>query len=177
MEVISNKTTVNFFTEKTSDDIKKIFIGVFPSNYVIKFISFHSMMTETGARYLFIIMNTDRSDKKCTHWWSFLDLHPKKEILLFDSFGFEDFKDDPKIHNKILHGIEKFNKRDNKITLITLKFSMQKYEKIKNMNRLSETTIDLLHLMNEYGKKHNPKNEVIVHLVDHHLQIIEKDTC
>ena len=30
---------------------------------------------------------------------------------------------------------------------------MKEYEKIKNMNRLSETTIDLLHLMNEYGKK------------------------
>ena len=37
------------------------------------------MMTETGARYPFIVMNTDRSDKKGTHWWSFLDLHPKKK--------------------------------------------------------------------------------------------------
>ena len=30
---------------------------------------------------------------------------------------------------------------------------MQEYEKIKNMNRLSVTTIDLLYLMNEYEKK------------------------
>ena len=44
---------------------------------------------------------------------------------------------------KTWYGIEKFNKRDNKVTLITLKFSMQEYGKIKNMNRLSETTIDL----------------------------------
>ena len=43
---------------------------------------------------------------------------------------------------------------------------MQEYQKIKNMNRLSETTTDLLHLMNEYGKKHELKNEIIVHLVD-----------
>ena len=43
---------------------------------------------------------------------------------------------------------------------------MQEYQKIKNMNRLSETTTDLLHLMNEYGKKHEFKNEIIVHLVD-----------
>ena len=54
---------------------------------------------------------------------------------------------------------------------------MKEYEKIKNMNRLSETTIDLLHLMNEYGKEHNLKNEVIVHLVDDQLEMIEKDTC
>ena len=154
---ISNKTIVNLFAEKTSHDVKKN-CRCFPSNYVIRFKSFHNMMRETGARYPFIIMNTDRSDKKGMHWWIFLDPHRKKEIFLFDSFRFEDskeffFKDDHKVLNKILYGIEKFNKRDNKITLITLKFSMQEYEKIKNMNRLSETTIDLLHLINKYGKK------------------------
>ena len=93
-------------------------------------------MTESGMRYLFIVMNTDRNDKNGTHWWSSLDLHPKKEIFLFDSFGFEGFKEfvlqnDQKVLNKLLCGIEKFNKRDNKITRITLKFS------IKNKNRLS----------------------------------------
>ena len=81
-------------------------------------------------------MNTDRSNKSGTHWWSFLDLHPKKEIFLFDSFGFEGFKqfimqNDRKLLNKILFGIEKFKKKDNKITLITLKFSMKAYEGIK----------------------------------------------
>ena len=137
------------------------------------------MITESGARYPSIIMNTDQSDKKGTHCWSFLDLHTKKEIFLFDSFGFEDFKefilkDDQKVLNKILYGIEKFNKRDNKITLITLMFSMQEYEKIKKMSRLSETTIGLLHLMNEYEKKHKLKNEIIVHLVDNQLQWLKE---
>ena len=32
-------------------------------------------------------MNTDRSDKKGTYWWSFLDLHPKKKSSMFDNFG------------------------------------------------------------------------------------------
>ena len=45
-------------------------------------------MTESGARYPFIIMITDRSNKNGTHWWGFLGLHSKKEIFLFDSFGF-----------------------------------------------------------------------------------------
>ena len=67
----------------------------------------------------------------------FLELHTKKEIFLFDSFGFEGFKefildDDRNILNKILYGIEKFDKKDNKVTLITLKFSMLEYEKIRN---------------------------------------------
>ena len=50
-------------------------------------------MNEKSTQYLFIIMNTDRSDKKGTHWWSFLELHPKKEIFLLDSFGFNGFKE------------------------------------------------------------------------------------
>ena len=138
------------------------------------------MMTESGAVNLFIIMNTDRSDKNGTY--CFLDLHTKREVFLFNSFVFQGFKefilqDDQKILNKVLHGIEKVNEKDNKVTLITLKFSMQEYEKIKNKNRLSETTIDLLDLMYKFGKKHNLRNEVIVHLVDDQLQMIERDTC
>ena len=39
------------------------------------------MMNEKGTWYLFIIMNTDRSNKKGMHWWSFLDLHPEKRNI------------------------------------------------------------------------------------------------
>ena len=39
-----------------------------------------------------MIINTDRSDKKVTHWWSIWDPHPQKQILLFDSFGFQGLK-------------------------------------------------------------------------------------
>ena len=181
MAGISNETIVKFFENETDDDLTNNFVGVFPSNYVTKFISFHEMMIEKN-RYPFIIMNTDRSDKNGTHWWSFLDLHERKEIFLFDSFGFEGFKEfvidnDRNILNKILFGIEKFQKKDNKITLITLKFSMNEYEKIKNGHRLRPTTQDLLHLMYEFGKLHKIKDIVKVHLVDDQLQKIETDMC
>ena len=39
-----------------------------------------------------------------------------------------------------------------KMILITLKFSMLEYEKIKKKNRLTDTAIDLLRLSNEFGK-------------------------
>ena len=88
------------------------------------------------------------------HWWSFLDLHPKKEILMFDSFGFEGFKefviqDDQKIINKIFYGVENFDKKDNKITLVTLRFSIPEYKKLKNLDKLSKTAVYLLHLINQ----------------------------
>ena len=83
-----------------------------------------------------------------------VDLNPEKEIFQLGFEGFQIFiiQDDQKVLNKILYGIEKFNKEDNKFTVITLRFSMKYYEKIKNMNRFSKSTIDLLHLMNEYKK-------------------------
>ena len=105
MEGISNETIVTFFESETDDDLEKNFVGVFPSNYVTRFISFHEMMIEKN-RYPFIIMNADQINKNGMHWWSFLDLHLRKEIFLFDSFGFEGFKefiidDDRKTLNKI----------------------------------------------------------------------------
>ena len=127
-------------------------------------------------------MNTDRSDKPGTHWWSFLDLHPKKEIFLFDSFGFTGFTkfiidNDINILNKILFGIQKFKRKDQKVTIISLKFSMKEYEKIKTGHRLRETTQDLLHLIYEYGRLHNINDTITVHSVDDQLQRIETDTC
>ena len=52
---------------------------------------------------------------------------------------------------------------------------MREYEKIKNKNKLSEIAIGLLHLMNEYEKKHDLKDEIFIHLIDNQLQVIEKD--
>ena len=56
MEGISNKTIVHFFAEKTNDDIEKKIVGVFPSNYVIRFINFHTFLGLTyKKRNLFIL--------------------------------------------------------------------------------------------------------------------------
>ena len=110
------------------------------------------MMTESGVLYRFAIMNTDRSDKNGIYQWSFLDLHPKEEISLFNSFGFEGFKE----------------------------FVLQNGQKVLKKtlyDRLSETAIDLLHLINKYGKKYDLKDVIIVYLVDNQLQMIERDTC
>ena len=179
---ISNEEVIKFFENVEDNDIRENFVGVFPSNHINKFISFHKLVKDADKKYPFIIMNTDRSDKAGTHWWSFLDLHPKKEIFLFDSFGFEGFSkfiidNDIKTLNKILFGIKKFKREDKKITLITLKFSMKEYEKIKTGHQLRETTQDLLHLLYEYGRLHNINDNLTIHAVDDQLQEIYSDTC
>ena len=60
---------------------------------------------------------------------------------------------------------------------MTLGFSISRYKKLKNFDKLSKRTVDLLQLINEYGKKHRLRNEVIVQLVDDQLQMIGKDKC
>ena len=111
MAGISNQTIVKFIEENTNEDFKKKFIRVFPTNYINKFISCHDILIESGAYYPFVIMNTDRADKKGTHWWSSLDLHPKKEIFFIDSFEFAGFKefimnDNKKIINRIFYDLK-----------------------------------------------------------------------
>ena len=183
MAGISNEAIDDFFEKAKDDDLKNNFIGVFPSNFINKFISHHSIIkSKPKVKYPFIIMNTDRSDRSGTHWWSFLDLHKKKDIFLFDSFGFEGLKkfiidNDKKLLNKVLFNLNKFGKNDHKITLISLTFSMREYEKIKDLKKLRTTTQDLLHLMYEFGKLHNIENEVTVFSLDDQLQKIETDTC
>ena len=183
MAGISNEAIEDFFEKINDEDLKSNFIGVFPSNFINKFISYHSIIkNRSKVKYPFIIMNTDRSDRAGTHWWSFLDLHPKKEIFLFDSFGFEGLKkfiidNDKKLLNKVLFNLNKFEKSDRKITLISIKFSMQEYEKIKDTKQLKTTTQDLLHLMYEFGKLHNVEDEITVFSLDDQLQKIETDTC
>ena len=47
---ILNHTTVDVLEKKLVKVLKKIFAGIFPSNYVTRFITFDSMMTKMGAR-------------------------------------------------------------------------------------------------------------------------------
>ena len=61
---ISNFEIEKVFKEINNEDINKDFLGVFHSDKINKFIMFEKMML--GKKYLFIISNTDRSDKDRT---------------------------------------------------------------------------------------------------------------
>ena len=116
-------------------------------------------MKTNQSPYPFIIMNTSQKNKEGVHWWSILKIDPKKELLLFDSYGFIGFKffillDDKAIVDKILYNVNNFNKKDNKINLVTVTFSVDEYEKLKEneLNALTETARDLFHTLAEFAK-------------------------
>ena len=118
---ISNFQIEKAFKKIDDEDLLDNFVGVFPSNYMNKLIN-HAAMIEDSGKYPFVIANTDSADKPGEHWWNVLDIEPRTDIFFFDSYGIEGLKhfiiqDDRPIVHKILIGIEKMDRTDNKITL------------------------------------------------------------
>ena len=64
-------------------DLSKNFVGVFPSNYMNKFINHAAMIEDKKGKYPFIIANTDSSEKKGLHWWTILDIEPRNDFFFF----------------------------------------------------------------------------------------------
>ena len=113
---ISNFQIENAIKNIGDYDLIDNFIGVFPSNYMNKFIDHASMISDKG-KYPFIIAKTDSSEKQGVHWWSILDIDLKTDIFFFDSFGLDGLnyfivQDDAPVVKKILSGVEKMMRTD-----------------------------------------------------------------
>ena len=76
-----------------------------------------------------------------------MDIHSRKNLLLFDSLGLEGFKffivdNDENIIDELLYNFKKWKITNQKITLCTMKFSTNNWEKLvhtkkKAVNRYS----------------------------------------
>ena len=179
MAGISNFTIEKFINE-INDDLKVNFIGVFPSDKILKFLKITEMVKKKKARYPFMIMNTDRSGQEGTHWWSFLEIASKEKIFLFDSYGFVGLKEfiidnDRKTLDSFFYGLEKMNKRDKKLNLTYVQFDLEKYVNA-NKSKLTATANDFFYTLFEFGRVHNDKI-VDVFMVDDPLQHEKSDTC
>ena len=179
MSGISNFTIEKVINE-INDDLKTNFVGVFPSNHTFRFLKFADMIREKKAPYPFMIMNTDRSGKKGTHWWSILEISCKEQILLFDNYGFVGLKEfiidnDRNAIDEFFYGLEKMNKNDKKINLTYVQFDVTSYEQTDKL-KLTKTAHDFFHTLYEFGRVHN-RETVDVFMVDDCLQDLESDTC
>ena len=77
---ISNFQIEEAFKKIDDKDLLDNFFGVFPSNYMNKFIN-NAAMIEDSGKFPFIIANTGASDKPCVHWWSIPDIEPRTDIF------------------------------------------------------------------------------------------------
>ena len=75
--------------------------------------------------------------------------------------------------------LEKFNKKDTKINLVSLTFSIESYKKIKgkSLENLTNTAKDFFHLLSEFVKLKNKKKEMNIILMVDQLRDLTTNTC
>ena len=71
---IRNFQIENAFKNINDEDINDIFVGIFPGNYMNKFIDCAAMISKKKGKFPFIIRNTDSSEKGGTHWLNILNV-------------------------------------------------------------------------------------------------------
>ena len=179
MTGISNVNITNIINE-IDGDLKRNFVGVFSSDETFKFFKYKHLIKTKKAPYPFMIMNSDRKNKDGEHWWSSLEITDKKQIFLFDSFGFIGLRDfiidDARlILDKFFYGLDKINKNDKKINLTYVRFDITEYKKI-NKNALTQTAQDFFHSLNQFTKIHNT-DYADIYMVDDQIQDVKTDTC
>ena len=142
------------------------------------------MISESKGKIPFLIANTDSSNEPCTHWWSVLDIEPKTDIFFLDSFGLDCLKefiiqDDKKIIEKILFGIEKLTRTDDKITLVNIKFNLHACLNLskKEIENLSDRARKFFHFIQVFGNKLKLKDFVNIWTVEDRLQDLDSETC
>ena len=60
---------------------------------ITRYKNFYEITKKRNVKCPFAILNTDRHNEPRTHWWSFMDIHPPKKIIimLIDSLAFDVF--------------------------------------------------------------------------------------
>ena len=180
---ISNFQIEEAFQKISDPDLSSNFVGVFPSNYMNKFIN-HAAMIDDFGKFPFIIANTDDSSKPGTHWWSILDIEPRTDIFLFDSYRIEGLKhfiiqDDKDIVDKILVGIDKMDRSDNKITLCKIKFNLGACKQLTEDKILSvsNTARNFFYFVQAFRNKLKLRRFLNIWRVEDRIQDLDSLTC
>ena len=145
---VSNLQIEKFFHNEQNEDLKKNYMGIFSMDSITRYINFYEIIKTKNANYPFAIFNTDRHNEPGMHWWSFMDINPKKNLMLFDSLGLDGFKffivdNDEKIIGDLHFNFKKckISLTDQKITLHEMKFSVDSWENMSHTKKeqLTET--------------------------------------
>ena len=180
---ITNLEIDKFFENEENQDLKNNYMGVYSIDSITKYISFYKIIKKRNRKYPFAIFNTDKHDKPGMHWWSFMDIHPKKNLLLFDSLGLDGFKffivnNDENIIDELLQNFKKCKITNQKISLCTMKFSSNNWEKLVHTKKeqLTDTAQKFFHLLSEFLKSKRT-NEMNIIIVEHPVQEVISSTC
>ena len=140
---ISNFEINNFFENEENQDLKSNYEAVYSIDSITRYINSYEIIKKRNENYPFAIFNADKHNKPGTHWWSFMDIHPKKNLLLFDSLGLEGFKffvvdNDEAIIDELLYNFKKCKVSlvNQKLVLCTMKLSTDSWEKLPHTKKI-----------------------------------------
>ena len=89
---LSNFQIDDFFKDEENEDLNNNYMETYSIDSITKYISFYEIIKKRNAKYPFARFNTDKETEAGVHLWIFMDVHPKNNLFLFDSFGIEGFK-------------------------------------------------------------------------------------
>ena len=175
---ITNLEINKFFENEENQDIKNNYMGVYSMDSIIRCISVYEIIKKRNGKYPFAIFNTDKHNKPGTHWWSFMDIHPPKNLQLFDSLGLEGFKffivdNNKNTIDELLYNFKKCEVSlvNQKLTVCTMKFSINVWEKLPHTKKeqLTDTAQNFFHLLVQFAKLKRT-NDINILIVDHPVQ-------
>ena len=79
---ISNFEINKFFENEENQDLKNNYMGVYSIDSITRYINFYEIIKKRNGKHPFAIFNTDKHNKPGTHCWSFMDIHPKKNLFI-----------------------------------------------------------------------------------------------
>ena len=135
-------------------------MGTYSIDSITRYINFYEIIKRRDAKYPFAIFNTDKENEPGVDWWSFMDIHSKNNLFLFDSFGVEGFKifivnNDQKIINELPYNFKKYeSKSSQKLRLCTMKLCAETWQKMskKTKDQLTDTVQNFFHLLEQFAK-------------------------
>ena len=135
-------------------------MGTYSIDSTTRYINFYEIIKRRNVKYLFAIFNTDKQNEPGIHWWRFMDIHPKNNLFLFDSFGVEGFNlfivdNDQKIINELLYNFKRCeSKSSQKLKLCTMKFCAETWQKMsrKTKDQLTDNAQNFFHLSEQFAK-------------------------
>ena len=171
---------IEAFKKIDDQDPLSNFVGVFASNYMNKFIS-HAAMIEDSGKFPFIIANTElviNSELTGGVYWT---QNRGLTSFSYEIEGLNHFiiKDDKEIVTKILIGIEKMDRTDNKITLCKVRFNLGACKQLSKdkILSLSDTARNFFYFIQAFGNKLKVRSFVNIWMVEDRLQDLESATC
>ena len=150
-----------------------------------RYINFYEIIKKRNETYPSAIFNTNKHNKPGIHWWSSMDIHPQEYLFLFDSLGLESFKffiadNDENIIDELLYNFKKCKVSlvNEKLTLCTMKFSINAWEKLPHTKKeqLTDTAQIFFYFLAQFAKLKRT-NDMNILIVEYPVQELTSSTC